>query len=426
MKKIAVIGAGITGLAFAYLASKKHHVDVYEKAAVPGGLGRGFQIEDTQLEAFYHHFFKTDRALVGLIGELGLKDRIQFYNSSVAINYKEEMFPFTTPKDLLQFKRLSFFSRITFGFQTLYLRRNKEWQKLEHFSVKEWMNKYYGNQIYNEIWKPLLYAKFGEYADSIPMSWLWGRIHPRASSREKGVESLGYLKGSLALLFDELVHRITEQGGRVLTQSKVKSVAANSRNVKVATKDSGKTYNKVVLTIDANETTQVVCELPKELLLKLKTIKYYGIICCVFKLAKSLGKIYWINNADANLPISGIIEHTNLAPEADYNGYHIIYVFKYLSAEHYLYSENNNKIVTLFCDTVGQMFPSFNKTDILETFLFKTPNATPVYYGKYSSSMPGVELIPGQVYMANTSQIYPEDRNLNNGIVLAKRLEAMF
>lgn len=44
--KIAVLGAGISGLGSAYLLSKKHEVDLYEKENRFGGHARTTQVEE--------------------------------------------------------------------------------------------------------------------------------------------------------------------------------------------------------------------------------------------------------------------------------------------------------------------------------------------------------------------------------------------
>ncbi|MCK9641681.1 MAG: FAD-dependent oxidoreductase, partial [Prolixibacteraceae bacterium] len=60
-KKIAVVGAGYTGLAAAYeLAKNGYSVDVYEASDAPGGLAGDFDIEGASIELAYHHIFTTD------------------------------------------------------------------------------------------------------------------------------------------------------------------------------------------------------------------------------------------------------------------------------------------------------------------------------------------------------------------------------
>jgi len=76
--KIAVLGAGISGLASAYLLSKKHHVDLYEKENRLGGHARTTMVEeenkkfgvDTGFLVFNH---ETYPLLTKLFKELDVK-----------------------------------------------------------------------------------------------------------------------------------------------------------------------------------------------------------------------------------------------------------------------------------------------------------------------------------------------------------------
>jgi len=61
--KIAIIGAGFTGLAAGLkLQEKGHQVTIFEKDLFPGGLALGFKNPKWQwtLEKHYHHWFTND------------------------------------------------------------------------------------------------------------------------------------------------------------------------------------------------------------------------------------------------------------------------------------------------------------------------------------------------------------------------------
>ena len=70
MKKIAIVGAGISGFSFAYYLGKGFKIDVYEKFANVGGLAQCLNQEDTNLEVFFHHFSKADSDLINIINNL--------------------------------------------------------------------------------------------------------------------------------------------------------------------------------------------------------------------------------------------------------------------------------------------------------------------------------------------------------------------
>ena len=75
--KIAIIGAGYGGMAAAWdLRRKGHEVTIYESADYVGGLASGFKEPGWKwsVEKFYHHWFASDKHMLGLIDELGLSD----------------------------------------------------------------------------------------------------------------------------------------------------------------------------------------------------------------------------------------------------------------------------------------------------------------------------------------------------------------
>jgi len=74
MKNIAIIGAGFGGLSAAYdLIRQGHQVTIYEASENVGGLAAGFKEPhwDWSVEQYYHHWFASDKHILGLISELG-------------------------------------------------------------------------------------------------------------------------------------------------------------------------------------------------------------------------------------------------------------------------------------------------------------------------------------------------------------------
>ena len=67
-KRIAIIGAGISGLAAAWeLSTRNVDIDVFERDGMAGGLAGWFQVGGTTLEKFYHHIYNRDTDLINII-----------------------------------------------------------------------------------------------------------------------------------------------------------------------------------------------------------------------------------------------------------------------------------------------------------------------------------------------------------------------
>ncbi|MEM0266815.1 MAG: NAD(P)-binding protein, partial [Archaeoglobaceae archaeon] len=72
--KIAIVGAGLTGLRCAMELKEFAEVKVFEKNSI-GGLVSSF-CSRYCIEKFYHHVFKTDEELLDLIKKLGLSSKL--------------------------------------------------------------------------------------------------------------------------------------------------------------------------------------------------------------------------------------------------------------------------------------------------------------------------------------------------------------
>ena len=96
-RNIAIIGAGAAGLSAAYdLAGLGQHVTLYEAAPQTGGLAAGFKEPhwDWTMEKFYHHWFQSDKDVLGLIDEIGARDKVLFPRPYTVIYYQGQFYPF--------------------------------------------------------------------------------------------------------------------------------------------------------------------------------------------------------------------------------------------------------------------------------------------------------------------------------------------
>ena len=85
--KIAIVGAGFTGLSAAYdLAKAGCDVTLFEADADIGGLAGTFELSPgTRVEKFYHHWFTSDKHMFGLIRELGLESKVMVRKTSIRL-----------------------------------------------------------------------------------------------------------------------------------------------------------------------------------------------------------------------------------------------------------------------------------------------------------------------------------------------------
>ena len=303
--RIAIIGAGFTGLTAALrLSQKGHQVIIFEKEEKAGGLAGGFKKTDWDwpLDFFYRHLFSNDQTAKKLLKEIGVE--ILWSKPKTSIFKNNQIYRFDSPISILSFPFFSFPDKIRTGLVSLYLKTINHWQPLEKITAGSWLPKFYGKRVYQIIWLPLLKGKFGTWAEKVPMAWFWARIKKRTTS-------LGYPQGGFQLLADNLVKIIEKNGGQFYFQKEIKSFQELE----------GK-FDKIIFTTPIEIFLKIMKEkLPQNYQRKLNRLKMIGVLNLVLTLKKSFLKdgTYLLNVNEENFPFVGVVEHTNFIDKSHYH-----------------------------------------------------------------------------------------------------------
>ncbi len=430
--KIGIIGGGIAGLTAAYELTKKgHSVAVFEKGAELGGQAGTFHIEGTRLERFYHHLFTSDRHILQIIDELGLSPKMRWIDSQVGLFHGGKVYDFVTPLDLLRFTPLSLPNRLWAGLVSVYLQRQADWRKYEGITAKEWLEKYAGKSVYSAIWEPLLRSKFGDSYDKVSMTWFWGKMRLRFGSRPKGMqkEQLGYMEGSFQLLIDELGKQIKELGGEAHTNAPVDRVVVEGEKAIGltfhASRFTTRNFDTIIATVPSFIFTEMAPELPIDYVRKLNHVKYQSALCLALKMKRPLTNIYWMNISDPSVPFVAAIEHTNYMPPEVYGGKHVLYLSNYLSVDSPLFSLSEDELLREYLPHVQRINPEFNLDWVEESWLFGDDSGQPIVTCNYSQQVPDHQTPIEGLYLANTTQIYPEDRGMNYSVHLGQKIASI-
>ena len=432
--RVGIIGGGAAGLAAAYeLTGQGHFAEVFEAAPFLGGQASTFDVGGGQLERGYHHLFVSDTAMTDLIHELGLGDQLAWLESKVGVYHSGRIWDFATPLDLLKFGPLTFFQRIRLGLQTFALQKTRNWHKFEGITAQEWLTRNLGQDIYQAIWEPMLRGKFGEYYDQISMTWLWGKIYLRVASRGKTLqkERLGYPMGSFGEVFDRLGEVVSEQGGQVHISARVNRVvvsdeAATGLEIQLEGQEPEvKDYDAVVATTPSYIFTRLVPPLPPAYHERLVGVRYLSAVLVILCLDRPLTAKYWLNVADRSLPFVGVIEHTNMIDPALYGGNHIVYLTNYTPRDSDLYAKSAEELLEDFVPHLRKLNPAFDRSWVREYFHHKVDGAQPIIGVNYGDQIPDHRTPISNLYLANTTQIYPEDRGTNYSVKMGREVARM-
>ena len=430
-KRIALVGAGMAGLAAAYdLNRAGHQVTLYEAAPGVGGLAAGFKAPhwDWTLERFYHHWFASDKHMLGLIEELGWSDQVLFPRPVTAIYFQKQFYPFDSifgnmPQFLLRHYPLTDVAR--FALSGVFLRLSSNWQSLERFTAAAWTRRYFGQRVYELFWRPMLVGKFGEENLSVVnMAWLWARLHSRTTR-------LGTFVGGFQAFMDKLADLLRSRGveirlGTAVTAIKTRRVSENPSGLVIETPAGGEFYDAVISTSSPALMTKLTPDLPESYSASLKALKSMGAVVLVITLDRQLTQYYWHNlPKEAGFPFLALVEHTNYMASEHYGGDHILYCGDYLNPDHEYFSLGKDDLLERFLPALTRFNPAFDRSWVKDTWLWKAAYAQPVPPVNHSQNIPPLRTpLPG-LYFASMSQVYPWDRGTNFAVEIGRRVAGM-
>jgi protoporphyrinogen oxidase len=430
-KRVAIVGGGVAGLTAAYrLLQRGFQVHVYEAGPEWGGLVRTFEVGGGRIECFYHHIFTTDTTIVALLEELGLSPRLVWRDSKVGIYYQGRLYPFVTPIDLLRFTPVGLLDRLRLGLMGLYLRRQRDGDRFMGITAREWVSRFAGQRNWDVVWGPLFRGKFGDMADQVSMVWLWNKVRLRFSSRRGGPlqkEVLGYLLGSFGLMVDELVARIRALGGHLHAATPVQRVIVeDGRATGVLLADGTPAPADAVVATVANRIfLRLVPEVPPDYAALCQGIPYQDALCLVLALRRPLTRFYWLNINDRGFPFLALVEHTNFIGPENYGGHHVLYISNYLEKGHRYFDLSEEELWREYRPYLARINPDFDDSWVVERWLFKGPDAQPVFTVENAGRVPPHRTPIAGLYLANMSQIFPEDRGQNYSIRLGEQVAAL-
>jgi protoporphyrinogen oxidase len=428
-RHVAVIGGGITGLTAAYrLARQGLQVTLWERGHQLGGQANAFPVAGTAIERFYHHLFQSDREIVALAEEIGIGDRLLWLPSNVGYFADGRIWPLNGALDLLRLGFLPFPDRVRVGLVTAYLQRVRNWRRFEHVTAAAWLRRALGPRAYERTFGAQLRAKFGRYHDQVAMVWFWGKIWLRTTSRRSPLEGerLGYFRGSFNVLVDALANAARGAGAALVTGAgpgELRPRAAGGWDVVLD--DGDVPVDAVIVTTPSPILARLVPDLPASYRQKLGGLEYEPAVVALLQLSRSLSDIYWLNIADDDLPFTAVIEHTNFVSPAEYGGKHFVYLSKYLEPDHPYFTMPDVDLIDVYVPFLRRINPEFDRAWIEQSWVFRERSAQPIIPLNYGERIPDHRTgLPG-LYLANTTQIYPEDRGTNYSVRLGNHIAEM-
>lgn len=419
--KVAILGAGFTGLTAALrLIQKGHQVTILEKESAPGGLAGGFKEKDWEwtLEKSYHHWFTNDSYALDLAKEVGQSVLISHPKTDTYI--KGGISTLDSPLSLLLFSYLPIIDRLRLGAGLFYLRTLKDVRKLEGKLALPWIKRWMGKAGARLIWEPLFQGKFGQFKDEIALSWFWARIKKRTSS-------LAYPEGGFQNFADRLAQKIESLGGKVIYDSQVTSLKSSGHSVDLtfSTKGQRLKFDTVISTLPTSVFIKIASQLPQDYTRKISSIPHLHALNLVLLLKEPfLKKSYWLNVTDTSFPFLVLAEHTNFMDRKYYGENHILYVGNYLPEHHPFLKMSANELLQVFDPYLKRLNSTYHLS-LITYNSFTSPYAQPIVTPGYPNRIPKMQTPLKGVYMANLDMVYPWDRGTNYAIELGEKVASL-
>ena len=421
MKTVAIIGAGVGGMAAAYdLVKSGKQVTIFEKESTPGGLAAGFREEgwDWSLEKFYHHWFSSDHFILDLIEEMGFKDKVRFFRPKTVVYHEGDFYPLDSPIAALLFPGFTFIDKMRFGFVTVYLRYLASWRPLEAHTAHEWMRKYYGEKVYRTLFEPLLIGKFSQFYKEVNMAWFWARFKARTPS-------LGTYEGGFQAFLDDFAATLRSMGVVFQFNTGIDSITpAPGGRVCLKVNSIEQVFDQVLATLPPKLLAKTAPALNQGYLDKLDSLKSLGAVVLILALKHQFSDkgYYWFNlPKTAGFPFLALVEHTNFVPAEHFGGDHLLYCGDYLESTHEYFSLTREELIERFLPSLKSINPQFDASWIKASWLFRTPFAQPVPLVNHSSNVPSIQTPVENLYFAGMSQVYPWDRGTNFAVELGRK-----
>lgn len=426
--KIAIIGAGYGGMSAAWdLIRAGHEVIIYESADFVGGLASGFKEPGWKwsVEKFYHHWFASDADMLGLVDELGLRDKVLFPRPFTVMYHEGKFYPLDSVLKAILFPGLGWgINKIRFGLVGLYLRLTKNWQELEKYTVDEWMRKWTGDFVYKMMWEPLVVGKFGAgYSKQVNMAWMWARLHARTTR-------LGTFEGGFQAFADEFAEKLKQKGVQFKLSQAVTYIRkdAGTGEFELGTTESVEKADKVLVTLSPSVFAKMMPDLPQEYLHGLLQLKSMGALVLTLSLKHQFSRegYYWYNiPKSAGFPFLALVEHTNYVSPENFGGEHILYIGDYLEPDHEYFSFSKEELLEKFLPSLKKLNPDFDPSWINKSWLYRTAYGQPVPMVNHSKNIPAIQTPVEGLYFASMSQVYPWDRGTNFAVEIGRRAARM-
>lgn len=419
--RIAVLGGGPMGLGVAYeLVKLGYKPCLYEADDRIGGMTACFDFGGLQIERFYHFHCTSDTEFFNVVEELGLSPKLHWRRTKMAYWYKGRIQPWGNPIALLKFSGISLIGKIRYGLFAFYCVKLKNWSTLDSREATSWITSWVGKEVYKALWEKLFTYKFYGLSQSLSAAWIWARIRRIGRSRYSLMrEKLGYLEGGSQTLLDTLKDYLEKGGVTIKLNSPAQEIIIHNNRIKgVKIRDKLEEYDVVISTIPLPFIPRLIPSLPQETLSMYLQLKNVAVVCVIVKLRRPVSENFWLNVNDPTMDIPGLVEYSNLQPSEE----SIVYVPFYMPGDNPKFSDSDDVFIKKTKGYLKRIQPDLQDEDFIQAHASRYKWAQPVCGPNFPETLPSYRTSVKNLWVADTSHYYPEDRGISESLGFGKFL----
>lgn len=394
-----------------FLSQQGAEVEIFEASPTLGGLADTVTLGDgVSVDRFYHTILSSDSHLRQLCTELDIADELRFRETKMGFYHQGEIHSMNNMVEFLRFPPLGWIDRFRLGLTVLYAQFVRDWYRLEATSVEEWLLRLSGQRTFENIWRPMLKAKFDGGFENTPATYIWARLVRMKSTRSGASqkEEAGHLIGGYMTLIEAMAKQIEAAGGKIHLRCPVQEIVIEQgRAWGVRIGHETYPFNAVVAALQAPIFRQLIPSVGQNYHDFLGKTDYLGVVCPLLVLDRPLTGFWTLNITDDRVPFTGIIETTTYIDSKFVGGHHLAYLPKYTAPGSHWQQMSDEEIKETWLQHLETMFPHFDRRWIRYFLVHRERYVEPLHWLNSTHLIPQVKTPIENLYLATTAQIYP-------------------
>jgi protoporphyrinogen oxidase len=238
---------------------------------------------------------------------------------------------------------------------------------------------------------------------------------------------MGFLDGGTQVLVDAILHALEDAQATLLPATPVARIRIeNGRAIGIQAADGREwLFDHVVSAVPLPHFLRMAPDLPEDYRAGLAAIDFVGVVCLVLRLKRKISENFWLNVNDSRVPFNGCIEYTRLNAEMTPDGSTILYVPYYVRRDDERFSRSDADLLAECVRALAVVNPEFREDWIVDWAVSRDPYAQVICPVGFADRIPGHRTPVENLYLIESSQLYPADRSISGTIDLAKKVAGL-